>query len=386
MSAHALLLPKREVHRVRQMLDKRNWLVKIRDVDPCAEKMFHRAEDDSDIRRGADGPGTEAAPDGCRLIEVTAMAERALVSVTAHDDAENIRELRRFMVRLEPQEAPGALTVDAGMQEQLQSGPPPQFTFADLFCGVGGFACGLGSGGFEGLKGRCLLACDSDVQARDLYVLNHGTPAFGISDDVCSLRRLPKGLDLLSGGFPCQSFSNAAGDPKGFACERNGLLFFEIPRLLCTFQNPETEAPKTLLLENVGNLLRIDGGKVIEVVVAELERCGYDVTYKLLASDTVAGLAQRRERVYIVGFRKDLAGAMARFSFPEEEFAPAGSDAPGRSAAAVKDILETPGGDLGGEHGCAAANALRESRLTPHQWLKVTATRAWLTSVNTHET
>ncbi|KAJ1493226.1 S-adenosyl-L-methionine-dependent methyltransferase, partial [Baffinella frigidus] len=229
MPTHALLLPKSEVQRARHILSEKNWLVKIRDVDPCAEKTFRRAEDDSDGHTE-----TEAAPAGCKLIEVTTVAERALIS--ADDDAQ-LRELRRFVVRLEPLQPPGSSNCEAGLAEQQQSGPPPQFTFADLFCGVGGFACGLGSGGFEGLHGRCLLACERDAEARGLYLLNHGTPTFGMSDD--------------------------------------------------------TEAPKTLLLENVGNLLHIDGGKVIEAVVAELERCGYDVTYKLLASDTIAGLAQR---------------------------------------------------------------------------------------------
>ncbi len=90
----------------------------------------------------------------------------------------------------------------------------PQFTFVDLFAGIGGFSCGLKSGNFCHLRGTCLLASECDAEARFLYEVNHGKPLFGFNTDITTLERLPAcpltgQLDLLCAGFPCQSFSKA---------------------------------------------------------------------------------------------------------------------------------------------------------------------------------
>jgi len=230
--------------------------------------------------------------------------------------------------------------------------PPPvapsaaPFSFIDLFAGVGGFACGLHAG-------RCLLAVEKDREASELYVRNHGEPAHGMHKDIYTLPNLPLDADLLCAGFPCQSFSRA-GDKQGLDCPKNGALVFEIVRLL---KQAGEHAPRALLLENVRNLLDMDGGETFDEIIRAVEDCGYTMMHKVIFSNEQEGLPQRRERLYIVGFRK---GSRAATSFEW----PAPSSA---TRTVVRDVLES--GDL------------RRHRLTEHQWAKVTAHKSWHTSV-----
>jgi DNA (cytosine-5)-methyltransferase 1 len=127
--------------------------------------------------------------------------------------------------------------------------------------------------------------------------------------------------DLMTGGFPCQSFSTA-GPGRGLS-DPGGQLYLEVARLLRAAQ------PKALLLENVANLyVAGEGGKfacefeqrqpgaIFRTIVAEFESCGYTVLARCI--NARGWLPQQRERVYFVGFRKDLApGAVAAFRWPE---------------------------------------------------------------------
>ena len=114
--------------------------------------------------------------------------------------------------------------------------------------------------------------------------------------------------DLLIGGFPCQSFSVVAQNPKrlGFKDEK-GKLFFEICRIL------RFAKPRCFLVENVKGLLSANNGQAFNLIIKEFQSSGYFVKYKLLNSSEF-GIPQKRERIFIIGFleKKDFED----FEFP----------------------------------------------------------------------
>eukprot|EP00656_Telonema_subtile_P016649 TRINITY_DN18817_c0_g1_i1.p1 TRINITY_DN18817_c0_g1~~TRINITY_DN18817_c0_g1_i1.p1 ORF type:complete len:176 (-),score=39.67 TRINITY_DN18817_c0_g1_i1:565-1092(-) len=133
------------------------------------------------------------------------------------------------------------------------------------------------------------------------YEMNFGKDVlFGDVIDVAG-DNVPD-LDLLTGGFPCQPFS-CRGDQHGFEDSR-GLLYKELLRLLVLRQ------PAAFLFENVSGLLTMgatDGacpGPVFAEIISGFEDVGYDVEWKLV--DALHWLPQTRERLYMVGFRKDV--------------------------------------------------------------------------------
>jgi DNA (cytosine-5)-methyltransferase 1 len=169
---------------------------------------------------------------------------------------------------------------------------PAAFTFIDLFCGIGGFHQALASMG-----GKCLLACDIDAKCREVYNRNYGImPA----PDVTKLKteEMPD-FDVLCGGFPCQAFSHA-GKQGGFEDTR-GTLFQDVARIL------RDKQPRFFLLENVKNLKGHDGGKTWATIYKSLCEAGY-LTYEEphVMSPHHFGIPQHRERVIIMGVRKDL--------------------------------------------------------------------------------
>ena len=185
-----------------------------------------------------------------------------------------------------------------------EAGPPPAFTFIDLFCGIGGFHQAMAS-----LGGKCLLACDIDAKCREVYNRNYGLmPA----PDVTKLKTedMPD-FDVLCGGFPCQAFSHA-GKQSGFEDTR-GTLFRDVARIL------RDKQPKFFLLENVKNLKGHDGGKTWATIYASLCEAGY-LTYDqpIVMSPHHFGIPQHRERVIILGVRRDLVagGALPQKSPP----------------------------------------------------------------------
>lgn len=159
------------------------------------------------------------------------------------------------------------------------------FTFADLFCGIGGFHAACHS-----LGGRCVLACDIDQGARELYRLNWGTMPH---DDI---RTLPviKNIDLLCAGPPCQAFSTI-GQRRGTKDARGELMY-----VLCDYI--ATAQPKAFIIENVKALTSARYQRSFEDILASLRGAGYVVSWQVLdASDF--GAPQHRERVYITGIR-----------------------------------------------------------------------------------
>ena len=145
--------------------------------------------------------------------------------------------------------------------------------YFDIFAGIGGFRSGLEkAGGFE-----CVGYCEIDKYAKKAYETLYDTEGEVFYDDARKIdpNELPD-LDLICGGFPCQSFS-IAGKRKGFSDTR-GTLFFEIARIAAI------KKPKYLLLENVPGLLSHDQGRTFATILSTLDELGYDVVWEVLNS------------------------------------------------------------------------------------------------------
>lgn len=186
-------------------------------------------------------------------------------------------------------------------------------TFIDLFAGIGGFRLALESFGM-----KCVYTSEWDSFAQETYCVNFGEVPDG---DITKVDEKDiKKHDVICGGFPCQAFS-ISGKQKGFEDTR-GTLFFDVARII------KHHKPKVLFLENVKNFKRHDDGRTMKVVESTLSDIGYDIFSKVLnASDF--GTPTRRERIYIVGFRKDLE--INEFKFPE----------PCRSPVKLRDFIQS---------------------------------------------
>ena len=179
-----------------------------------------------------------------------------------------------------------------------------QFTFIDLFCGIGGFHQAM-----ESLGGRCVFASDIDEDCRKTYEKNYGIRPAG---DITKLdaKDIPT-HDFLCAGFPCQAFSKA-GKRLGFEDETKGTLFFDICRIL------EHHHPKFALLENVRNLASHDKGNTWRVIHDKLKCLGYDLLPEpVIFSPHYIGIPQHRERVFIMCIRKDV-GTIRPFTFDKK--------------------------------------------------------------------
>lgn len=195
---------------------------------------------------------------------------------------------------------------------------------ASLFCGCGGTDVGL-LGDFEFLGNHyasndleIVYANDIDDNACNIFKKN-----FGIEPDNRDIREVTSDeipeFDILTGGFPCQSFSIIAQNPKRLGVkDERGKLFFEMCRIL------REKQPKCFIAENVKGILTANKKSAFPLIIKEFEESGYDVSYSILNSANY-GVPQKRERVIIVGFRKDLG---IKFEFPdvivsdEEAFTP----------------------------------------------------------------
>lgn len=173
------------------------------------------------------------------------------------------------------------------------------YRFIDLFAGLGGFRLALESYGAE-----CVYSSEWDKAAQDVYERNFGDRPDGDITKVDEAT-IPQ-HDIICAGFPCQAFS-ISGKQRGFEDSR-GTLFFDVARIA------KKHKPKILFLENVKNFASHDNGNTLRVVKATLEELGYDVYYKVLNS-VKYGVPQKRERIYIVCFRKDLE--IKKFEFPK---------------------------------------------------------------------
>lgn len=162
------------------------------------------------------------------------------------------------------------------------------FTFIDLFAGLGGFHLAL-----KRLGGVCRFAVEWKEPLQNLYVENFGIRPQGDITKV-PLENIPD-HDVLTAGFPCQPFSKA-GDQLGFECTKQGGLFFNVVEIL------KHKRPKFFILENVPNLLKHDEGKTWIKIQQFLgkEGLGYNIDAAKLSPHHF-GIPQIRERIYIVG-------------------------------------------------------------------------------------
>lgn len=203
-----------------------------------------------------------------------------------------------------------------------------EFTFIDLFAGIGGIRKG-----FESIGGECIFTSERDKYAIRTYKANHYCdPKHHTSnsdirsitltdrddvDEQAAYREIDEQIpdhDVLLAGFPCQPFSlagvskkNSLGQLHGFECKAQGTLFFDVARILAV------KRPAAILLENVKNLKNHDRGKTFRVIREALDELGYDVADvdapkgrdpKVI--DAANFLPQHRERIVLAGFRRDL--------------------------------------------------------------------------------
>lgn len=203
-----------------------------------------------------------------------------------------------------------------------------EFTFIDLFAGIGGIRKG-----FESIGGECIFTSEWDKNAVRTYKANHfcdpqrhtfnldirdvtlsGRPEVTEDQAYRHIQAEIPDHDVLLAGFPCQPFSlagvskkNSLGRKHGFECETQGTLFFDVARILAA------KRPSAFVLENVKNLKSHDKGKTFRVICESLDELGYEVADvnapkgsdpKII--DAQMFLPQHRERIVLVGFRRDL--------------------------------------------------------------------------------
>lgn len=223
-----------------------------------------------------------------------------------------------------------AMADAAALAQRPANTKTPFFEFIDLFAGIGGLRKG-----FEPAGGKCIFTCEWDKYSRATYLANFECD-HNIAGDIRELdlvRDIPA-HDVLLAGFPCQPFSiagvskkNALGRPHGFSCESQGTLFFEVASII------EAHRPKAVVLENVKNLVSHDKGNTFRVIRQTLEELDYDVSYRVI--NAKGWVPQHRQRIFIIGFRRDLA--MTDFDI-NDMFVPESGDGPKMST-----ILHSPG-------------------------------------------
>jgi DNA (cytosine-5)-methyltransferase 1 len=191
-----------------------------------------------------------------------------------------------------------------------------RFSFVDLFAGIGGIRLP-----FQMRGGQCVFTSERDKHAKITYAANFGEAPAGTGDITeVSAAEIPN-HDLLLAGFPCQAFSQAG--LRGGFYDTRGTMFFEIQRILAHHR------PKAFLLENVKQLKGHDSGNTLRTIMAVLRGSsvpnipkdiplsaearkslsiplGYNTSFRILRARDY-GVPQNRERIYIVGIRKDLS-------------------------------------------------------------------------------
>ncbi|SET61603.1 DNA cytosine methyltransferase [Kosakonia radicincitans] len=206
--------------------------------------------------------------------------------------------------------------------------PNYRFRFIDLFAGIGGIRSG-----FEAIGGQCVFTSEWNKNAVRTYKANwyndksthtfnqdirevtlSGNPAVSEAQAYAHIKQQIPEHDVLLAGFPCQPFSlagvskkNALGRAHGFECEAQGTLFFDVARII------KARRPAIFVLENVKNLKSHDKGKTFSVIMNTLDELGYDVADADASGkddpkiiDGRHFLPQHRERIVLVGFRRDL--------------------------------------------------------------------------------
>lgn len=200
------------------------------------------------------------------------------------------------------------------------------FRFIDLFAGIGGLRLG-----FESVDGRCVFTSEWDDGARRTYSLNF-RDNHEIGGDIDEFSADPSKVpehDVLLAGFPCQPFSiagvskkNSLNRPHGFLCDTQGTLFFDTAQIIAHHR------PAAFVLENVKNLERHNGGQTFGTIMNVLRNeLGYHVQHRVISSEP--WVPQKRERIFIVGFREPTAFDFSALELPDAAAGPK-----------LKDILQ----------------------------------------------
>ncbi len=207
------------------------------------------------------------------------------------------------------------------------------FTFIDLFAGIGGFRLAMQANG-----GKCIFSSEWDKSAKETYYDNYGEVPFGDITKPETKALIPERFNVLCAGFPCQPFSNA-GFKRGIEDVR-GTLFYEIAEILQDHQ------PEVVLLENVRGLISNDNGKTLQIILQTITHLGYKCNIpqgyidngpvnrikkeasKMVLSAKDYGVPQNRPRIYIVLWRNNIN--IDHFNYPEPTY----------EETHVSDILE----------------------------------------------
>jgi len=243
-----------------------------------------------------------------------------------------------------------------GMLPKVQS-HKSDFTFIDLFAGIGGIRKG-----FEDVGGECVFTSEWDAYANKTYRANFYL-SHPIQGDIREItqpnlktkkainnhidRNIPD-HDVLLAGFPCQPFSiagvskkNSLGRAHGFECETQGTLFFDVAKII------EVKKPSAVMLENVKNLKSHDKGNTFKVILNTLDELGYDVVDKEYTSNIDPKIInaklfvpQNRERIVIVAFKKELKLAQQMTLKKVKTIAPKNVPIVGDILQSTKDVGE----------------------------------------------
>jgi DNA (cytosine-5)-methyltransferase 1 len=185
------------------------------------------------------------------------------------------------------------------------------FRFIDLFAGIGGLRRG-----FDAIGGKCVFTSEWNMHARQTYQANYDDGDDHImAGDIraVDLKDIPK-HDILLAGFPCQPFS-IAGLKLGFACKTQGTLFFDIARIIAHHR------PRAFLLENVKNLANHDKGNTFRIIRETLKNeLGYHIHCKIINAKSF--VPQKRERIFIAGFRDDNGFTFDGLALPDPSAEP----------------------------------------------------------------
>ena len=194
---------------------------------------------------------------------------------------------------------------DIKKKKKSQTGK--QFTFIDLFAGIGGMRIA-----FDRAGGQCVYSNEWNKYSQQTYFANFGEQPEGDITKV-DAKDIPD-HDILVAGFPCQPFSiagvskkNSMGRATGFEDKTQGTLFFDVCRIL------KEKRPKAFMLENVKNLCSHDKGRTFKVIQESLDELGYEVFFDILDGQNY--VPQHRERILIVGFDRERYGKEIGFDF-----------------------------------------------------------------------
>lgn len=248
----------------------------------------------------------------------------------------------------------------AGFQPKLKLVRPENcdatsdFTFIDLFAGIGGLRRG-----FESIGGKCVFTSEWDKYSQKTYAANFPNDDHEINGDITKVdvEDIPA-HDVLLAGFPCQPFSiagvskkNALGRAHGFEDKTQGTLFFDVARII------KRHRPAAFLLENVRNLIGHDKGKTFQTIKDVLtEELGYTIDWRVI--DGRSWTPQHRERIFIIGFREDQGFRFADLKIPDAK-------------PKLRDILHPGDGSEAPDQRFTVGNSGRVSEkytLTNHLW------------------